>query len=286
MTIGAYTFLSSSWQELEYPADLWIVHNSKFFDQLSILSYEKLEFNFDLPTNLIIQRENPPDSGDFDFYLYGLEKAMKNLKTDWKVYLPSDEFINDKISTEGLNRFLAYPLKYHQLYGNAHTEIIGAFMEYSYRIHFGNKRQIGDGGPRPPYAGKFQFRGIKNLVERRVLREHHKGYVPMRVPRKTPFEAWHTNCLRSEDIMSRKWKEQMTREINAGIQKTYYNEWLELLEQPFAYENYKKLWPNSYLRVVEPPDIILKNRSRFDQVEFKEEDYSAIGKPIMNSKGD
>ncbi|MHB8396208.1 MAG: hypothetical protein ACYDAZ_06860 [Thermoplasmataceae archaeon] len=275
MTIGAYTFLSAEWRDLEYPADLWIIHNSKLFDQLSICSYDELKFDFDLPSNVIVSKDKIPSKNikNFNFYLYGFEKAMKNLTTEWKVLLPSDEFIDQRISTAGLRKRLAYPLAYRNLYGNANTEIIGAFGENSYRIHYGNRMLIGDGGPRPPYAGKFQFKAVLNLLERRVLRRVYKDYIPLNVPRTTPFIAWHTNYLRSRDIMSRKWHEEMTREVNSGEHRVYYDELLELLKQPFAYENYKKFWPNSYLRRAEPPEIIIKNRTRFDQVKFAEEDY-------------
>ena len=116
----------------------------------------------DTPSNvkIIEADESDNDLDKFKFYTYGMTKAMKALGTSWKLALHSDEFITRRIDTSHFNRFLVYPLGFIQLYGNIETEIKGAFMEYSYRIHYGNRKLTGDGGINPPYSGKIKPIGI------------------------------------------------------------------------------------------------------------------------------
>ena len=276
MTVGAYVFISSSWKDLEYPVDLWIEHNSKFFDQLSIYTYGSMDFGIKIPSNVTLIEGKSIENNleKFNFYLHGLTIAMKNLKTDWKVFLPTDEFIQRRIDTSHFNRFLAYPLGYVQLYGNIYTEIKGAFMEYSYRIHYGNRRLIGDGGIPPPYSGKIHLSGVLNLLERKILKKHREGYKPIWTSAKIDNYAFHTNCLRSPEIMGAKWNSQIKREIDSGIKRNDFSKWLDILSKTFDYRQYKEFWPKSYLARTKPPTILSNNKDHFINIEFDETEYS------------
>lgn len=131
MSIGAYTFLTQNWRQLEYPADLWIQHNSKCFDELALFTYGKINLGKDLPENVKIVEGPKLDTSDFSgfrFYTYAKTKAMEALTTKWKVILESDEFITKRIDTSNFNRFFSYPLGFIQLYGNISTEIKSAFL--------------------------------------------------------------------------------------------------------------------------------------------------------------
>ncbi len=277
MTIGAYVFISKDWEKLQYPVDLWIKHNSKFFDQISIYTYGAINFGIEMPTNVKIIEGDASENGleKFDFYIHGLTAAMRNLRTDWKVYLPSDEFILSRIDTSHFNRFLAYPLGFIQLYGNVYTEIKSAFMEYSYRIHYGNRKQVSDGGITPPYSGKINLSGVLNLAQRRILSTHLEEYKPIWTTTKIKNWAYHTNCLRSPEIMSGKWYAQMKREIDSGVRRDYYSKWLNnILSKPFEYSRYKEFWPNSYLVRTNVPTILSDNQDRFVYIKFHESEYS------------
>lgn len=276
MTVGAYVFASKSWRELEYPVDLWIKHNSKFFYQLSIYTYGAIDFGIEIPSNVKIIEGNVSENSldNFNFYLHGLTSAMENLRTDWKVLLNSDEFIRSEIDTSHFNRFLAYPLGLTQLYGNINTEIKGAFMEYDYRIHYGNRRHAGDGGIIPPYSGKINFNGVSNLIRRRIFRTNLEEYKPIWTTTRIENWAYHTNCLRSPQIMSAKWYAQMKREISSGMKRDYYSEWLNnILSKPFEFTRYKEFWPHSHLVRTKPPEILVENSDRFTDVRFHELDY-------------
>lgn len=269
-------FVSKDWRKLQYPVDLWIQWNSKFFDELSICTYGSFDFGVEIPSNVKITESNESDNDldKFKFYTYGTYKAMKALGTDWKLSLPSDEFITRRIDTSHFNRFLAYPLGFIQLYGNIATEIKGAFMEYSYRIHYGNRKLVGDGGINPPYSGNINLNGIVNLILRKIFRSHREEYKPIWTTTKIENWAYHTNCLRSPEIMSAKWFAQMRRELDSGTKRDYYSEWLNnILSKPFNYARYKEFWPESYLIKVDPPRILADNSDRFTQVKFKDSEY-------------
>lgn len=278
MSIGAYTFLTPNYREMQYPADLWIQHNSKFFDELALFTYGKIDLGINLPENVKIVEGPTLESSDFSgfrFYTYGKTKAMEALSTEWKVILESDEFISKRMDTSNFNRFFSYPLGFIQLYGNISTEIKSAFLVYLYRIHYGNKKIISDGGPRPPYSGKIHLNGIVNLIQRKVFKSHLTEYNPIWTADEIENWAYHTNCLRSPEIMSDKWIRQMKMEIEAGIKKSYYNEWLgDILSRPFEYRRYKEFWPGSYLKKVSPPGILVQNASRFTKVQFKPDEYN------------
>lgn len=210
---------------------------------MSIYTYGTIDFGIETPSNIkIIEGDVSENSLDnFNFYLHGSTSAMKNLRTDWKVLLNSDEFIRSGIGTSPFSRFLAYTLGLTQLYGNINTEIKGAFMEYDYRINYGNKRHAGDGGIIPPYSGKINLNGVSNLIQRKIFRTDLEEFKPIWTTTRIENWSYHTNCLRSPQIMSAKWYAQVKREIISEVKRDYYSGWLNnILSNPLEYKRYKE----------------------------------------------
>jgi hypothetical protein len=268
MTVGAYTFATRDWKDLEYPLDLYIKWNHLHFDEVAIYTYGNIDIQSDIPSNVKIIQGIDPQSKGLDFYRFGLHNAMRELSTDWKVYLALDEFIERRIDTSNLNRHLAYPLRRIDLYGNVQTAIEGAFVRYQYCIHNGNRRLLGDGGSMmPPYSGRIHMDGVAAFVKQLITRRPTYRDEPIFTTNSFPGTLYHTNSLRSPERMSKKWLLQFTREIDGGIRRDDFNNGLKkVLLKPFRYEDYKLYWPRAKLIRVEPPSIILENRERFVNV--------------------
>lgn len=269
MRIGSYTFLSKQWKDLEYPVDLYIKWNSRHFDEMSIYTYGKVELPDNIPSNVkIIEGVDPNDDG-FNFYTFGLYKAMHSLETEWKVYLPTDEFIKERIKTENLNKRLAYPVKRIDLYGNIFTQILHAFIKYDYKIHYGNRKLLGDGTVSPPYSGSIHLDGIRYLLTDYVRRKPSYREEPIFTADYMPGTIYHTNALRSPEKMSKKWFLQFTREKYAGINRPDYDMvFNEMVSKPFNYRNYKLYWPKAELVKIDPIPILVENKERFVNVNF------------------
>lgn len=269
MSIGAYVFVSTQWKELEYPLDLYIKWNSKYFDELCVYTYGKAEFPEDIPDNVkIIEGAESKEKG-FKFYTFGLERAMHSLTTDWKVYLASDEFVKKRIETQNLNKRLAYPVQRIDLYGNIYTQILHAFLKYEYRIHFGNRKLLGDGTVTPPYSGKIHLDGIRYLLTGYIRHKPSFREEPIFTTNFFPGTIYHTNALRSPEIMSKKWYMQFLREKNAGVKRDDYDKvFNEMTSNPFDYKNYKQYWPNSQLKKVDTLPILEAYRERFINIDF------------------
>lgn len=270
MSVGSYTFVSEQWKDLEYPVDLYIKWNSMHFDEMSIYTYGNVGLPDNVPDNVkIIEGVDPNDSG-FKFYTFGLEKAMQSLETEWKVYLPSDEFIKERIKTDDLNKRLAYPLKRIDLYGNIYTQILHAFSKYDYRIHYGNRRLLGDGGsPVPPFSGRIHLDGIRYLLTDYIKHKPSFREEPIFTTDFFPGTIYHTNALRSPDKMSKKWYLQFTREKYAGAKRPDYDKvFNEIVSKPFDYRNYKLYWPRAELVKIDPIPILVENKERFVNVNF------------------
>ena len=241
-SVGVYSFITPDWKQLGYPLDLWLKHNLKIFDQISLVLYGNVEIPVD---NDIIVKEivEPPEKKQFTFYSLGKTMAQKNLHTDWKVLLDIDEFITSRPILEDLDKSYSYYLRYRNLFGNAFTEIkcVNAFPKKAPRVHYGDRTIEGDGGL---VSGPYK----KIIVG----------------------EFFHTNTIRDPNILSAKWKEQILREMNEGIFR--HTGRLEYLNEPFNFSAYKEVWPGSYLvshKKEELPRIIVENIHRFHDFKFE-----------------
>ncbi len=216
MTVGAYAFAMDDWKEMQYPLDLWIKHNSELFDKLSLVFIgDKLKIP-ELPDNVILTHLEKSDSRGWEIYTRYKQIAQDKLDTEWKLLLDTDEFLNRRIETKKLDTSKIYAIKYHHLYGNPNTEIIGAYPPYYWRFHYGRKKVINDGGSiegdQMKYFKPHLSFGIRSTVYqlrrngiRRLLYEPH--FVG---------EVWHTNTLRDPQVMKMKWRIQIQRAIDEG----------------------------------------------------------------------
>lgn len=270
-TIGAYTFVSSRYRELDFPLDLWIEWNSKFFDQLSLVTYGHI----DVPpcSNLIVTEMVEPDSDSFDFYLFGMEGAQRRLTTDWRISLPADEFVSSRIPTNTLDTSRTYALKMRHLYGNINTEIHGSFPPHYFRLHYGVKRIIGDGGAiAGPYDAKIIFSRALRFGLWRYLKVGQ--HVSPLEPRHS-FEVFHTGACRSPRALSKKWREQIEIEVDEGFHDNEQR--FDILNATFNYHDFKRINKLSYLTRVSDqdlPGILKSNRDRFDHAQFSSDEYS------------
>ena len=236
-----YSFITPNFRESDYPLDLWLRYNVNIFDEVAVIKYG----DFDLPfedRKIVSESVSAPENDSWEFYRKGKKRAQELLKTDWKVLLDIDEFVDKRIRFE-LDESLAYPLTYRHLFGNLYTEIRdNRFPRTAPRLHYGNREIMGDGGS---VSGPRSKRPVACF--------------------------WHTGAARNPVALSRKWAIQIEREKKEGYMKN--EERLKFLEQPFDYSNYKTVWPNSYLVRVdrnEIPDILRENESRFAWCEFDE----------------
>jgi len=236
-----------------------------------------------------------PNRAKFNFYVYGKTIAQKKLQTDWKVLLDIDEFLVTELKTETLDKRLAYPLIFHNLYKSLEYELVPIhltekIMNFVYtdklkyyfneRIHFGNRIILGDGASvSPPYYvnrslfTKSMFYLLKN---NKYFSNFVQNYIiNMDMPKRTgnSFHIIHTTFLRPLAILRRKLIEQIQREIN---EKVYYQQYLlELLKKQDIkelYKNYKLLFPKTKLIKIDKgiiPNILLKNKKRFEIIDYK-----------------
>ena len=272
--IGAYAFVTSDYVDLDYPLDLWIEWNSKLFDRISIVTYGSIEIN--CPENVEMKRfESPPSPSSFDFYLKGKTYAQQMLKTDWKVALDVDEFVNSRIDTNRFKKGKAYPIKMRHLYGNLCTEIMNTFPSHYYRIHYGNRKVIGDGGDvSQPYSQRILFKNLARDILHKLMRNDNMVN-PFSPKPNEMIEVWHTGALRRPEAMSKKWRTQIKREMNSGIVTNESR--LSILDVPFDYHNFKGIDSNATLRKIgvnEVPEILRKNVKRFHYIDFDDNEYS------------
>jgi len=300
-TIGAYAFVTKDWRKLHYPLDLWLEHHLNIFDQISLCVYG--DATIVLPPKYRNNRKIKitsvkvyPNRAKFNFYVYGKTIAQRKLQTDWKVLLDIDEFLVTEIKTETLDKRLAYPLIYHNLYKNLEYELVSTdfvrkVMTFVYankfipnatleRIHFGNRLILGDGGlvSTPYYVNRSLF--TKSMFYLLKNNKHFSNFIQSYIvntdiPKRTSnsFHVVHTTFLRPLAILRRKLIEQIQREIN---EKVYFHQQylIELLKKPDIdikelYKNYKLLFPETKLIKIDKgiiPNILLKNKKRFEIV--------------------
>ncbi len=305
-TIGAYAFVTSDWKENDFPFDLWIKHAIKIFDQIAIVTYGEVIFpDIRYEGKLLTKRIEPVDVNKFSFYTVGKKIAQDMLTTDWRVLLDIDEFLYDRIDTGGLDKRYAYPLRYHHLYGNSHTEIRNnGFPVYQFRIHVDRREVVGDGASvSPPYC-RYQFPVHQMVVSgewfnRQFLLKNstadnghgsdksgtqhvdnnkdsliHKMFNKLKNIDKPVkfFEVYHTGSARNPVALKNKWRVQTEREINEG--NTANMGRLKFLEDnKFDYAKYRDIWKNAYLKNIderEIPLIIRNNADRFNWINFSD----------------
>jgi len=284
-TVGAYAFVTSDWKEKDYPLDLWLEHHLKLFDQVALVTYGKA----DVPEQpkLIVKEMRSVSEERYSFYQVGKSEAQKLLDTDWKVLLDIDEFFSERIPLSDLDKRYAYAIRHHNLFGNVFTEIENKefpIPSFHYRLHHGNRKIIGDGANvAGPYATLYRlnpFDIIKKITRKLTSRinpslNRYLNSPPIIYP-KMAFDVWHTGTARNPEALSKKWKLQITREINEGYSSCEHRlKWLE--SAGFDYKGYKQIWPDSKIHKVdasELPKTLFLNKSRFQWVEFDEEEYS------------
>jgi len=294
-TIGAYAFVTKDWRKLHYPLDLWLEHHLNIFDQISLCVYGDATI---VPTRYRNNRKIKitsvkvyPNRAKFNFYAYGKTIAQRKLQTDWKVLLDIDEFLVTEIKIETLDKRLAYPLIFHNLYKSLEYELVPIglmkkIMNFVYtdkliynftseRVHFGNRIILGDGAnvSLPYYVNRSLF--TKSMFYLLKNNKHFSNFIQSytintNIPKRTgnSFHIIHTTFLRPLAILRRKLIEQIQREIN---EKVYYQQYLlELLKKQDIkelYKNYKLLFPKTKLIKIDKgiiPNILLKNKKRFE----------------------
>lgn len=238
VSIGIYAFVTSNWKELDYPLDLWLQWHRTQFDEISLITYGKIELpDYDKTIVKVEELNDFPTEKTFDFYVIGKMRAQKNLTTDWKILLDIDEFMF-RPDLKSANKIYAYPLKYHNLYGSLEYEIKRKpyFANKQYRIHCDERIVTGDGANvSSPY---------KNSIAPNV---------------------WHLGAARNPVALRRKWIAQIRREFNEG----YYvntSRFEDIYKNGFDYEKYKDYIPDALLKksnLHAMPSILLENADRF-----------------------
>jgi hypothetical protein len=289
-TVGAYALITPDYEKKGYPFDLWLEWNSNFFDKMAVISYG--ETKIDLPENVEMKCIPPPNQNNWQFYTIGKKLAQDMLDTDWKVLLDTDEFISARMITDKLDKTRTYALKFHHLYGNVNSEIVGVFPEYYFRVHTGNREVVNDGGSVSGKKdwGKISLRSLlKDLIlPRTSIRDSIDELlylVKVDGLKRVLFEplwageVYHTNTLRDPEILKTKWKEQSMRTLNEGKSMKKHDSLDSSLkddELKFDYSAYKKIWKFGFLKSVSNemlPEIILRNKSRFNWHSFSEDEY-------------
>ena len=275
-SIGAYAFATSDYLDLDYPLDLWIQWNSKFFDKLAIAAYGPIDVTY--PQNVTVKRlETPHESqNSLNFYSIGKTYAQHLLTREWKVALDIDEFVSDRIDTSKFQEKKAYAIKMRHLYGNLTTEIVNAFPDHYYRIHHGDRKILGDGGAvAPPYSGRLIYKNAAIDILRVISGKRESLLNPFFPYQEEIVEIWHTGALRRPAVMSKKWRSQIYREINSRIVSNAGR--LSILDMPFDYHMYKRIDPKAILKRVDlndVPEILQRNKERFHYVDFYDSEYS------------
>lgn len=264
--------VTEDYKALDYPLDLWIDWNSRMFDQLSLVTYGHI----DLPSkpNLIVTELAASRRDNFEFYRLAKKEAQSRLSTDWKADLDVDEFVPAKIPVSELDSRLTYAFEMRHLYGNLETEIQGYFPAYYFRLHYGERRVLMDGGAvAGPYAAKILYSRAWRYPFWRFLRLG--TYVsPLRPTR--AFEVFHTGACRKPESLSTKWTRQIQIEVRQGRKQNADR--LSLLKGGFDYHSFKGLNPASRLTRIRDdrlPAVLKANHARFTHVSFSDDEYAA-----------
>lgn len=274
--IGAYAFTANDWMELDYPLDLWLKWNSKFFDQISLATYGKLIFD-DLPKNVKVSEiPSKLDKSSEEYIFKGKSFAQSLLDTEWKVMLDIDEFVKERIETSRFNKKKAYAIRDIHLFGNLETEILNAFPQHYFRIHYGHRRlDKYAGSVAPPYAAKINFGNvIYDIIYKLTAKNPTKSIYT--VSSNSSCEVWHTNALRRPTVMKNKWILETASAINSAHGDKSYEEFLSKISISFSYGEYKKFFPTAKLKKVnlkELPDVFIDNSQRFNHYQFDSTSY-------------
>lgn len=278
-TIGAYAFVTNDWKEKDFPLDLWVKWHLPLFDKISIVTYGK----FDVPgagdPKLIINSMEPVGRDTFEFYTKGKLAAQHYLDTDWKMIVDIDEFIKERVNTEGLDKRKAYAIRFHHLYGNPYTEIMNpaGVFENKFVLHYGNRdmaRRGAGAGVVPPYAARMLvINSIRSYLDRIFKIDDH----PPRFKATKYIDLYHTNRLRDPSAFSEKFKEEIIRMKNEN--SNFGGGMLKYTSDAFDYRMYKEIFPGCYLLRVNKedlPQVIIDNEKRFTQAAFEDSEYRAL----------
>ncbi|MGA3020620.1 MAG: hypothetical protein ABSD68_01570 [Candidatus Micrarchaeales archaeon] len=310
-SVGVYAFIGKNWRKNDFPLDLWLKHNEKLFDQVAVATHADLDL--DIGDNVIVKKIPERYVGDFRFYLYSLTESQKLLDTDWKVLMPVDEFISQRIDPSKLDKRYVYPMLCRQLYGNINTEIVFDEKDpfFQYRVHYGVKPIIRDGGDVPPpyyarlsfgklwnsmrnelffYKRRLSVLGTKRYPEEsylsRLIRFYYRVQYEMSKPRSPYFTLWHTGFARNPKSFSIKSRQNMARDRDAHGKRlsTLTKALLKYSEKPkFDYASYKQIWPRAKLYKIDTnalPEIIRQNAKRFNWIKFKQKEYEKSSVPF------
>lgn len=205
MTVGAYAFCTKDWKEMGFPLDLWVKHNSKFFDELSLVVESGTELEFPTPDNVNITEVLINERANWDFYRINKTKAMTSLHTDWKMLLDIDEFVGKRIDEKRLHEEYVYGTNHHHLFGSVETEILYVFPDYYWRLHYGNKTVLNDGGS-VDGRRRFKLRKFSEILKEPKIRTlKHDGLRRLLLMPKDPIEVFHTSMVRDPHVLLRKW---------------------------------------------------------------------------------
>jgi hypothetical protein len=305
-TVGVYGFVGKNWQENDYPVDLWVKHHEKIVDKISIVTHcDDIGFKYGPKVTVTHMDENPRTFGTYRFYIDPLNVAQRILDTDWKVLLPTDEFLAERINANELDKLYAYAAQVRNFYGNLSTELIAiSSPAYQWRVHYGNREVFRDGGDVvPPYYARFSplalaRMGFEEMQRRLFLASRgsekkkkpegsgaqktpvlYKLYAATRDASKSKFfTVWHTGMAKNPKAMVGKWREISSRDANAGssINKGIVD--VITNKVPFSYHTaYKRTYRGAELHRVRPaqvPKILLQNKKRFNWVTFSDNEYA------------
>ncbi len=294
-TIGAYCFVGQHWKENDLPLDLFLEHSINVFDKISLVVHGDQHIP-NISPKVKITRIEPMEPTNYQFYIKSQTIAMQVLDTDWKVLMPVDEFLIDKIDTGLLNKKYAYAVKVRQLFGNLGTEMVvkGVFPMYQFRIHYGDRQVIKDGGD---VVGPYMARtSLKKFIELGLIQAKvaansifsKKGNgapnpnsntktrfmdrllwgISMPIESKS-FEAWHTGYLRNPKAMKRKLREETLVNKNENVAVRYKEREMAALKEGEAFDYGEKLWPDADFVKVLPnqlPRVLIDNKDRFNWV--------------------
>lgn len=269
--IGAYAFVLNDGRELDYPLDLWLDWNSRYFDKLALAVYGDVDIK--VPSNVIISSiPSMRDVTNEEYYVKGKTYAQHLLNTEWKVMLDIDEFVPKRIDTSSLDRRKTYAIRPRNFFGNLETEIVNIFPKFYFRIHYGYRRVIGTdaAGVSPPYAAKFVLGNFIHDVSRKIYKKGE--FKPYYDPSSDiTFDVWHTNAVRRPEAMAKKWRIQTTAAINSNPSLDNYKDFLQYVQSSFDYQSYKKIWPSAVLKRIDLstiPEILRVNAERFNVAKF------------------
>ncbi|MDE1854714.1 MAG: hypothetical protein KGH57_00100 [Candidatus Micrarchaeota archaeon] len=293
--------MGKNWRGNDFPVDLWVKHSEKLFDEISIATHcDRFDFKYGKNVRITHIEDDPNVHGTYRYYVDPLMVAQKELNTDWKVLMPVDEFLTKRINPEELDKRYAYAAKIRQFYGNLETELTTTgFPVYQWRIHYGNRRVIKDGGDvEPPYFAKMSPARLAGLAVEEVQRlmfnaapkvkkvaaKKYVVHTPLSyriyaglcdASRAKHFTVWHTGYARNPKSLMIKWREDIERVANSG--HALNKGMVEVLKRGnvISYNNaYKYVWRGSALHRLnkkEVPKVLLENKKRFTWASFDRE---------------